>query len=87
MTLYFFDDESQNNYELGSHFLSGEELEQSDEKAFHYLKLAADAGHDQAQNEIGLMYVQGIGTKKDNRKAFYYFNKSAENENIDGAFK
>ena len=50
MTLYFFDDESQNNYELGSHFLSGEELEQSDEKAFHYLKLAADAGHDQAQN-------------------------------------
>lgn len=47
------------------------------DKAFHWMKKAADSGNIAAQNNIGLSYLHGLGVKKDVAKAFNYFEKAA----------
>jgi TPR repeat protein len=86
MPLYFFDDDVQNNYELGSNYLSGCELKLNYEKAFYHLELAAKGGHSQAQVDLGLMYSEGTGISPDSQKALEWFQKASENGNASGTY-
>ena len=42
----------------------GEAVKQDYEIALKYFKLAADQGHDDAQNNVGLAYANGEGKKR-----------------------
>lgn len=46
-----------------------------------YLK-AAQQGHDDAQNNLGIMYIHGIGVAQDYKQAFEWFIKAAERKNV-----
>ena len=46
-----------------------------------YLK-AALQGHDDAQNNLGIMYTHGIGVAQDYKQAFEWFIKAAERKNV-----
>jgi TPR repeat protein len=51
------------------------------EKAFKYIKMAADNKHPEAQLYLALMYLDGNGCKKDQSEAKRYCNLAKENEN------
>ena len=51
----------------------GKGVEQSDVKAFHYYKLAADMGLPLAQVQVGLCYMDGQGVVTDYKQALCYF--------------
>jgi TPR repeat protein len=44
----------------------------------HYLTLAAEQGHAEAQYELGLIYEFGHGVKKDIPQAVKWYRKAAE---------
>lgn len=49
-----------------------------DQKAFPFIKSAAEAGHAVAMNYLGFFYEKGLGTEADNAKAFDWYLKSAK---------
>ncbi|MGV7221480.1 MAG: tetratricopeptide repeat protein [Nitrospinales bacterium] len=64
-------------YRAGGRFFRGMDGPQDYEKAFRWIKLAADKGHSQAQNDVGVMYETGQGVNQDPVQAMYWFQKSA----------
>ena len=46
-------------------------------EAVYYYQLAADQGIVEAQNNLGMMYLQGLGVQKDSKKAFHLFEQAA----------
>ena len=46
------------------------------EKAAHWVRLAAEQGHKQAQFNLGLMYEDGIGVQKIMRKLERWYRQS-----------
>lgn len=46
-----------------------------------YLK-AAQQGHDDAQNNLGIMYTHGLGVAQDYKQAFEWFKKATERKNV-----
>lgn len=48
-------------------------------KAFSYMLKAAEQGHPEAQNEVGVMYADGRGTEKNDAEAIEWYKESAEN--------
>lgn len=51
------------------------------DEAFKYFKEAADAGHADAQNYVGIMYLKGRGVTKDLNKGLQYYKLSANQGN------
>ena len=56
------------------------------DKAFHYMKRAADGGEVTAFAELGFYYREGIGTKKDIQKAMKYLKMAMEENMPDGYY-
>lgn len=44
---------------------------------FKDLKPCADSGNPEAQNYLGLLYIEGLGVEKDEKQGFYYIKKAA----------
>jgi hypothetical protein len=65
-------------YRAGGMFFRGVDGPQDYEKAFKWIKLAAEKGHLQAQNDVGVMYETGQGVNQNPQQAMYWFKKSAE---------
>ena len=56
------------------------------DKAFHYMKRAADGGEPSAFAQLGFYYREGIGTKKDIQKAMKYLKMAIEENETDGYY-
>jgi TPR repeat protein len=51
-------------------------------KAFQIFKSLSEAGDNQAQYDLSLMYLQGIGTPKNIEQGWFWMNRAAEKGNI-----
>ncbi|MBE8714890.1 tetratricopeptide repeat protein [Sphingobacterium hungaricum] len=51
--------------------------------ALSYLQIAADYGKVEAQNYVGISYLNGIGYVQDTQKAIDWFKKAVEQDNAD----
>jgi TPR repeat protein len=56
------------------------------QKAAKLYQKAAEQGNDQAQFNLGIMYVKGEGVKQDKQKGMELFNKAANNGNPDAQY-
>ncbi len=56
----------------GKHYNEGDY-----EKAFEYLRKAAELGDAAAHNQLGYMYYRGEGVEKDEEKGIYHLEKAA----------
>lgn len=64
-------------YYLGSGYLKGDLVEQSDEKAVIWFKKSAKQGYAKAQHDLSYMYFKGRGVKQSDSKAVYWLKKAA----------
>jgi TPR repeat protein len=55
-------------------------------KAFQEWKASADAGHAEAEFDLGLLYAQGLGVKRDLTEAVKWYRKAAEQGNAEAEF-
>ena len=62
---------------------NGESVEKDMLKAAELFKKAADQGHVDAQNNLGVMYFTGEGVERDEKKAVMWFEKAAAQGNAD----
>lgn len=62
---------------LGSLYLTGKGVIQSNEYAKHWLKRAAENGNDEAKIYLGFMYQYGIGVYKSEEKAKKLYNEAS----------
>lgn len=68
-------------FKLGMRYRNGQDVEQSDENSFIWLKKSAEQGYHQAQNNLGWMYKQGIGVKQSYPDALFWYSKAADGGN------
>eukprot|EP01080_Neovahlkampfia_damariscottae_P010678 gene10678-3299_t len=61
-------------------------LQNNDDEAFNFYKIAAEKGSGDAQHNLSIYYERGTGTPKDVHKAFFWMVKAAENNLIDSQF-
>jgi len=61
-------------YRLGCHFYDDKDYKE----AVHWLRLAADQGHVQAQSELGYCYYGGHGVSTDYTAAVFWLRQAAE---------
>lgn len=59
-------------------------VQQSNETALKYFKMAAEKGNSVGQSGLGVMYLYGKGVEKDYQKAFKYFSSAAGQGWVDG---
>ena len=59
-------------------YKKGQGVPQDYSEAENWLRLAADQGHANAQNELGILYATGQGVPQDYVLAHMWFNLSAE---------
>ena len=59
-------------------YAEGQGVEADLEQAFYYFRLAADQGHADAQNRVGLMYDEGRGVAVDDVEAIRWYERAAE---------
>ncbi len=65
---------------LGSLYMSGKGIEQSDAKAIYWFKKSAEQDEAIAQYYLGMLYLEGKGVQQNFSKAFDWLHKSAEQE-------
>ncbi|MCG9639331.1 sel1 repeat family protein [Vibrio sp. Isolate34] len=58
-----YEGQSEAQLELAYRYLSGDGVEQNDEKAAEWFKTAASTGSPEAQTQLGLMYFSGSGVQ------------------------
>lgn len=75
-------------YQLGKRYLRGEGIEQSAQKAIHWLQRAAEQQHAKAFETLGRIYFDQIdyGVEKNNEKAIAYFIEAAKLGNAEAQF-
>ena len=56
-------------------------VEQSDERAAHWYRLAALQGDSDAQNNLGTAYAQGLGVAEDRVEAYLWFSLAEQQKN------
>ena len=64
-------------YRLGTLYVEGKGVEQSDATAFTWMRRAAIQGNAEAQYGIGASYIDGLGVKKDETEAAKWFQRAA----------
>ena len=70
-------------YFLGTMYLNGHGVEQSNEEAFTWIRKSAENGFDVAQNDVASMYSNGQGTAVNEQEAIKWFKKSVAQNNTD----
>ena len=68
-------------YELGSSYFTGNNVEKSYEKAVYWFTKAAEQEHAEAQYALGIFLLNGAGIKQSKSKAVYWLRKACENSN------
>jgi uncharacterized protein len=76
--LKFLTNDAQNGiasaqYKLGMVYANGEVLQQDNEQAVNWYRLAAEQGHSESQYALGLMYVKGLGVLTSEVEAIKWF--------------
>ncbi|MEZ8731237.1 tetratricopeptide repeat protein [Vibrio splendidus] len=61
-------------------YLSGEGIEQDDEKAAEWFVTAANNGSPEAQTQLGLMYISGSGVQASQAEAVTWIGMAAAQE-------
>ncbi|OQQ09880.1 hypothetical protein BK411_04820 [Vibrio splendidus] len=61
-------------------YLSGEGVEQNDEKAAEWFVTAANNGSPEAQTQLGLMYISGSGVQASQAEAVTWIGMAAAQE-------
>ena len=56
------------------------------EVAVEWYRKAAEAGHKDAQYELGMCYLRGEGVPQDDYTAYCWFQKSGHNGHADGQY-
>lgn len=69
---------AQEQYELGRKYHRGEGVATDPDKAAHWIRLAAESGHSEAQGYYGFLLSQGIGVAKNEVEAVAWMRKAAE---------
>jgi TPR repeat protein len=64
---------SQQQFKLGSAYLTGDGVQQSDKLAVFWYEKAAQAGDPDAQNDLGYLYQVGIGVPADPTRAVNWY--------------
>lgn len=64
-------------FELSRRYLKGDGLEQNDDEAIRWLRLAAEGGLPRAQAGMGWMYATGKGVGKDDTLSFSWYERAA----------
>ena len=64
-------------FELSRRYLNGDGLEQNDDEALRWLRMAAEGGLPRAQAGLGWMYAAGRGVKKGETLSFSWYERSA----------
>lgn len=64
-------------FELSRRYLNGDGLEQNDDEAIRWLRMAAEGGLPRAQAGLGWMYAAGRGVQKDETLSFSWYERSA----------
>lgn len=65
----------------GTMFESGNFFPKNPATAMHYYKLAAEANHPKAQNNLALCYMEGKGTDVDYKASIHWLEMSAKQNN------
>jgi TPR repeat protein len=66
-------------------YLGVDEVQDSSRAAFYYRK-AAEGGHPQAMNAMGVAYADGDGVPRSDLRAMDWFEKSAQQENSEAMY-
>ena len=77
--------DAKKEFKTGYDLFTGNGVDMDYEEAAKHLKIAADAGHSEAQYILGRMYYHGIVTH-DYSKAVKYFKMSAAQKNASAAY-
>jgi uncharacterized protein len=56
-------------------------------EAFRLFKLMAEKDNDEAQFNVGMMFLEGLGVEKNRSNAFYWIKRSADQSNIDAMYQ
>lgn len=62
-------------FELSRRYLNGDGLEQNDDEAIRWLRMAAEGGLPRAQAGLGWMYAAGRGVNKDETLSFSWYER------------
>ena len=73
--------------QAGIAYLTGQGVNEDDQKAFELFKSAAEQNHPEGLARLGEMYQYGYGCDCNYEKAFYYYKKSAELGSGRGEFR
>lgn len=68
----------------GAIYMNGWGIQANKQKAYYWLKMAANRGEYQAAVHLGAMYANGDGTIKDLAKAHMWFNVIASKYDVNG---
>ena len=78
-TAYVPDETASYNFRMGINYQFAKNgYSRNYTEAVRYYRMAAEAGHPTAQNNLGQMYNMGWGVQQDKRMAFYWWTKAAE---------
>ena len=58
----------------------GQGVQQNDEEAVHWFRLAADKGHAPAQFLLGFAYLSGRGVGQDDAEAVRWYRRAADQQ-------
>ena len=78
--------DSQAQFQLAKHYLSGEGVTLNQTNAFQWFLRAAEQGIPEAECQLGLRYVQGEGTAKDFSASIPWFRRAATQGNEDSQY-
>jgi len=71
---------------LGTMYVNGQGVDQSDSTALKWYRKAAEQGHAQAQFNLGIMYDNGQGVDQSHTTAAKWYRKAAEQGNADAQY-
>lgn len=74
--------EAKSQYEFGIKYATGELVEQNDEGAMQWLHKAAAQGYPQAQNSLGVLYVEGAGSLENQGPFFRNEDESSQRNTL-----
>jgi len=66
-------------FDLGTRYLYGEGVAQSNFEALHWFRLAAEQDNHNAQYNLAVMYLNGIGVVENTEEALRWFEAAANN--------
>ena len=69
----------ESQYVMGVRFEYGGGVKQNFKTAFAFYKLAAEQGHNGAQNKLGVLYFDGKGIQKSNVKSYMWMTVAQKN--------